>query len=96
MPRLQVVASNEDEDAIIDGLYQDAGSGSDTFDLCNDCAESYEDVALEDYERPTWLTLSIDTDLGIMLTGGVNAPISYEHDYYQCPNCECILNKKDD
>ena len=96
MPCLQVVAYYEDDDATIDGLYEDAGSGSDTFDLCRDCAPDLEDVGLDCDERPHWLTLSVDTDLSIMLTGGVETPVSYEDDHYQCLNCECILNKEDD
>jgi hypothetical protein len=96
MPRLQVMASNEDDVQLLDGLYQDAGQGSDTFDLCCDCAEDLEDEGLEPYERPTWLTLSIDTSLGIMLTGGVETPVSYEDDHYQCCACSVILNHKDD
>jgi hypothetical protein len=97
MPRLQVMASNEDDDAIINGLYEDAGQGSDTFDLCASCAEDLEDVGLDGDEWPGWLALSIDVgDLGIMLTDGVEHP-TYEGDFtYQCCSCEVLLNHKDD
>jgi len=87
MPRMEVCSADTYCPDPLDQAYEAAGQGSDTFDLCNDCAGEIEGLALAkseddpgyegaDEAAPAWLKLSVEWPEGhlIELAEGADHP----------------------
>ena len=93
MPRLAVVAASDRDEQEVESAYASAGSGSDAFDLCGDCALEHEEVNYYVYDAPDWLTLSSEIDVEIMLVDLEEHPPYADCDY-RC--CACDVRLTDD